>query len=506
MKGIIKRAIQSFKRPNAIRDKTTHSVKMVNGIGYSNKDDPSLSKWYTWAESPDNDILWSLDDLRAKSRNLYMNNELAGAALKKMRTKIVGTGLLPKPTINYQIAGITKEKAREYEKIIKTKFNAWASSTNADFNRMHDFFTIQALVQLSWIMNGDAFVIPKRKKREGVDIELCLQLIEADRVLNPNYSYGKDVKGGVEFAENGDLLRYYIANKHPADGHTEVKGYPVFNSLGRRNILHIFEPERAGQRRGVPLLSSIIYPIKNLGRYKEAELIAAVINASMGFIVETKDADGFINSANFGSSGEEGEIPQERTDKISLEHGMGIIAKEGETIKEFTTTRPNKSYKDFVDAVYEEIGAQLEIPHEVLMSSFKASYSAAKASLEEAHQRFLVCRKLLERTLCQPIYEEFILELIRNGDINCPNFFESSIVRYAFTRCIWVGSGKSSLDPLKEANANSKSLENFTTTRGIIAAESGLDFDEILETRLEEDIKIAEIKKKIQEIGGVSSE
>ncbi len=506
MKGIIKRAIQSFKRPNAIRDKTTHSVKMVNGIGYSNKDDPSLSKWYTWAESPDNDILWSLDDLRAKSRNLYMNNELAGAALKKMRTKIVGTGLLPKPTINYQIAGITKEKAREYEKIIKTKFNAWASSTNADFNRMHDFFTIQALVQLSWIMNGDAFVIPKRKKREGVDIELCLQLIEADRVLNPNYSYGKDVKGGVEFAENGDLLRYYIANKHPADGHTEVKGYPVFNSLGRRNILHIFEPERAGQRRGVPLLSSIIYPIKNLGRYKEAELIAAVINASMGFIVETKDADGFINSANFGSSGEEGEIPQERTDKISLEHGMGIIAKEGETIKEFTTTRPNKSYKDFVDAVYEEIGAQLEIPHEVLMSSFKASYSAAKASLEEAHQRFLVCRKLLERTLCQPIYEEFILELIRNGDINCPNFFESSTVRYAFTRCIWVGSGKSSLDPLKEANANSKSLENFTTTRGIIAAESGLDFDEILETRLEEDIKIAEIKKKIQEIGGVSSE
>ena len=205
------------------------------------------------------------------------------------------------------------------------------------------------------------------------------------------------VKGGVEFAKNGDLLRYYIANKHPADGHTEIKGYPVFNSLGRRNILHIFEPERVGQRRGVPLLSSIIYPIKTLGRYKEAELIAAVINASLGFIVETKDAEGFINSANFGSSGEEGETPQERTDKISLEHGMGIIAKDGETIKEFTTTRPNKSYKDFVDAVYEEIGAQLEIPHEVLMSSFKASYSAAKASLEEAHQRFLVCRKLIRK-------------------------------------------------------------------------------------------------------------
>ena len=482
--------------------KTMTTVKMVNGIGYSNKDDPSLSNWYTYPESPDNDILWDLDDLRAKSRNLYMNNELAGAALKKMRTKIVGTGLLPKPNINYQIAGITKEQAREYEKIIKAKFNAWASSTNADFNRMHDFFTIQALVQLSWIMNGDAFVIPKRKKRPGVEIELCLQMIEADRIVNPRFSYNQLIKGGIEFAPNGDLLKYYIADRHPGDGYSEIKGYPVFNSLGRRNILHIFEPERVGQRRGVPLLASIIYPIKTLGRYKEAELIAAAINASLGFIVETKDAEGFINSS-FGTSGEDGDnLGGKRTEKITLEHGLGIIAENGETIKEFTTTRPNKSYKDFVDAVYEEIGAQLEIPHEVLMSSFKASYSAAKASLEEAHQRFLVCRKLLERTLCQPIYEEFILELIRNGDIDCPRFFEDSAVRYAFTRCIWVGSGKSSLDPLKEANANTKSLENFTTTRGIIAAESGLDFDEMLEARLEEEKKIAEIEKEIQKIRG----
>ena len=498
-----KKVYSTAKRAPTINGTPQTAVKMIGGIGYNNKDDPSLSNWYTQAESPDNDILWDIDDLRAKSRNLYMNNELAGAALKKMRTKIVGTGLLPKPNINYQIAGITKEQAREYEKIIKAKFNAWASSTNADFNRMHDFFTIQALVQLSWIMNGDAFVIPKRKKRAGVDIELCLQMIEADRVVNPRFTYNQLIKGGIELSENGDLLKYYIANRHPGDGYSEVKGYPTFNSLGRRNILHIFEPERIGQRRGVPLLAPIIYPIKNLGRYKEAELIAAAINASLGFIIETKDADGFINTSAFGNSEGAEELGRDRTDKISLDHGMGIIAKDGETIKEFTTTRPNKSYKDFVDAVYEEIGAQLEIPHEVLMSSFKASYSAAKASLEEAHQRFLVCRKLLERTLCQPIYEEFILELIRNGDIDCPKFFESEAVRYAFSRCIWVGSGKSSLDPLKEANANKTNLDNYTTTRGIITAESGLDFEEVLEARYEEEKKIAEIKKKIEkELGG----
>lgn len=471
---------------------------MVNGIGYNNKDDPAISNWVTYAESPDNDILFDLEDLRGKSRNLYMNNEVAGAALKKLRTNVVGPGLLPKPTINFKAVGMTFEQAKEVEKTIKYKFDAWASSSNADYNRMFDFFTIQALVQLSWVMNGDAFVIPKRKARQGIDTRLCLQLIEADRVMNPSGSYGKDLKAGVEFAPNGDLYKFYIANKHPGDMVTKVTGYPVFNSLGRKNILHIFEPERIGQRRGVPILGSLIYPIKNLGKFKSAELAAAVINATLGFIVETKDPDNFVNS-NFGVAGEEEDTQTERTQAIELEHGTGIIAKEGETIKEFTTTRPNKNYKDFVDAIYEELGAQIEIPREVLMSSFKASYSAARASLEQARQRFQVCRKLLERTLCQPIYEEFVLELIANGDIEAPKgFFESSAIRYSFTRCLWVGSGKASLDPLKEAKADSQKLENFTTTRGIIAAEAGLDFDEIIETRLEEERKIQAIKKVME--------
>ena len=134
------------------------------------------------------------------------------------------------------------------------------------------------------------------------------------------------------------------------------------------------------------------------------------------------------------------------------------------------------------------------------MSSFKNSYSAAKASLEEAHQRFQVSRKILERTFCQPIYEEFILELIKNGDIDCPRFFEDESVRYAFTRCIWVGAGKSSLDPLKDANANGKELENFTTSRSIIAATSGYDYEEIFRERAEEEKEIALLEKDLKAI------
>lgn len=502
--NVIDRAI-GFINPKAglsrIKTRKAYNLAQVEQ-GYSNKDDPILSNWKVGANSPDEDILFSLDDLRAKSRSLYMNNDLAGAALKKMRTKTVGSGLLPKPTINYTYLGLKREEAKKLERIIKNKFNAWALSKNSDANRMFSFYELQSLLQLSWVMNGDAFAIPLRKARKGVNIELCVQLLEADRVVNPS-SPNQYTKSGIEFDKNGELLNYYISSSHPSDNlNYTVKKYPAFNSLGRKNILHIFEPERIGQRRGVPILAPIIFSLKQLGKYKNSELTAAVINAMVGLIIESENAedDGFAGNFGMPMDDETDAINSsnsKKEPKISLDYGTLVIGKPGEKIKEFSTTRPNKNFKEFVEAICEEMGANLEISKEVLMSSFKNSYSAAKASLEEAHQRFQVSRKILERTFCQPIYEEFILELIKNGDIDCPNFFEDEAVRYAFTRCIWVGAGKSSLDPLKDANANTKELLNYTTTRSIIAATSGYDYEEIYRERAEEEKELALLDREL---------
>lgn len=92
--NLIDKAIGYFN-PGAgtkrIKDRLKYNNLVKIEQGYSNKDDPVLQNWNVGANSPDEDILYSLEDLRAKSRNLYMNNDLAGAALKKMRTKTVGS-------------------------------------------------------------------------------------------------------------------------------------------------------------------------------------------------------------------------------------------------------------------------------------------------------------------------------------------------------------------------------------------------------------------------------
>lgn len=303
--NLIDKAVSYFNPKKGIERAYTRETLDVIKNGYPNRS-KDIETWSSPPDSPDNDILEDLDDLRGKSRSLFMNNEVAGAVLAKIKTSVIGPGLMVKPVINYKYLNIDRDKAKEYERIIKTKFNAWASSVNSDSSRTHDFYTNQALVCLAWVMSGDVFAIPKRVKRKGVDVDLCIQILEADRIKNPSGS-NESIKGGVEIDKQGSICKYYITDKHPGDGNVEAKGYPIFNSLGRKNILHIFEPERPGQRRGVPLLAPLISSLKQLGRYQNAELTTAVMNAMIALIIEKNEEPQPRVNSNYSGGGKTNE-------------------------------------------------------------------------------------------------------------------------------------------------------------------------------------------------------
>ncbi|MCH5894346.1 phage portal protein, partial [Salmonella enterica] len=67
---------------------------------------------------------------------------------------------------------------------------------------------------------------------------------------------------------------------------------------GRRNVLHVMQDwERPGQRRGVPVLAPVIEALKQLGRYTDAELVAAVVSGLFTVFVKTEAPEGPIGEA-----------------------------------------------------------------------------------------------------------------------------------------------------------------------------------------------------------------
>jgi lambda family phage portal protein len=238
----------------------------------------------------------------------------------------------------------------------------------------------------------------------------------------------------------------------PEFGWATVPAYGT--KSGRRNILHLFEKERPGQRRGIPYLAPVIEALKQVSRLSEAELMASIITSF--FTVFVKSASGNALQDSFTEE-EKVTSPAEVTkDKNLYEMGHGNIMEmqDGDEVQIADPKRPNAAFDPFFTAIVKQISAALEQPYEVVMLCFLSSYSASRAALLQAWKFFLTRRIWLKRELCNPVYQEWLLEAVLKGRIDAPGFFLDPLIRAAWSGAEWDGPGMGQLDPVRETEAS----------------------------------------------------
>lgn len=177
----------------------------------------SMKGWLFGGGSAREDIEDNLDVLRQRSRDLYMGVPLATGAVKTMRTNVVGRGLKLKPTIDREILGITPEEAQKLEKQIEREWALWAENNDCDMARLDNFYELQQLAFSNWLQSGDCLALLPTSKRKNQPYDTRIQLVEADRLCSPYYIDKLDgsIVNGVEVDQNGEVIAYYIANRHP---------------------------------------------------------------------------------------------------------------------------------------------------------------------------------------------------------------------------------------------------------------------------------------------------
>ena len=72
--------------------------------------------------------------------------------------------------------------------------------------------------------------------------------------------------------------------------------------------------------------------------------------------------------------------------------------------------------------------AALEIPADLLLKKFNASYSASRAALLEAWKAFKMRREWLADDFCRPLYEVWMSEAVARGRIYAPGFFTNPAI------------------------------------------------------------------------------
>lgn len=503
--NLLDRAIATISPEKALkREVAKKRLSMVNS-GYGNYGANGTKKsvigWTHGGGSHREDIEDNIDPLRQRSRDLYYGgSNLATGAVKRLRTNTVGVGLHLKASIDEEVLKILPEQARELEEAIEREFSHWADSTNCDMERLDNFYQLQQLALLNALLSGDSFALMKTSKRTGSIYDLRIELIEADRISTPDTERVNPLFcEGVEKNEDGEVVAYHISKFHPLsftdrNPREWVRVAAYGEKTGRRNILHVMNRERIGQVRGVPFLSPVIETIKQLGRYTEAEVLAAVINGLFTVFIEKESTS---DDVPFGEAvPEELQVDAEDEGSIELAPGAVIDLGEGEKANMVNPGRPNPNFDPFVIAVIKQIGAALEIPYEILIMAFNSNYSASRAAILEFFKVVKMYRAWFVTDFCQPIYEEWLSEAVAKGRIKAPGFFSDPIIKSAYCSAEWSGPSAGQLDPTKEVQAADLRVQGGYSTREREARElTGTDFYKNVKQRKREEELLKEVGK-----------
>lgn len=513
--NILERAVSNiFPKWGFRRLQAKTALALAGGYTGASRSKAALRNWNPTVTDANDDINFDLPSLRGRSRDLVRNAPLAGGAINTMVTNVVGTGLSLQSTIDRDYLGMSDEQAEKWQAQVEREFSLWAESLYCDATRAQNFYGLQSLAYRSALESGDVFALTPMLKNQFVPYKLSIQLIEADRVSNPQFKMDTErLVGGIEINEMGEAVACHICNRHPArmrgTGSAEWQRVSMRGgSTGRRNVIHLFDRKRPGQNRGVPVLAPVIEPLKQLGRYTEAELQAAVVSGAFAVFIKM-DSEAF--NSLFEEDGQkylehsmswDGSIGNNTLDGP----GKAVNLLPGESVETTNPGRPNSEFDPFVQAIVRQIGVQLELPFEVLIKHFTSSYSAARAALLDAWRFFRGRREWLSTYFCQPIYETFLEEAIANGRISAPGFFSDPMMRKSYCNAIWIGDGPGSIDPEKEVKAAKLRIETGIST---IASESilhdGVDWETkhrqlSREKQMRDEAGLVEEKEKVVEV------
>lgn len=421
----------------------------------------------------DSAILPDLPTLREESQHMLRNSPIATGAIRTNVTKVVGTGLKVKPQIDRDALRLSPEQADAWEKQAEREYLLATETREFDAERKLPFSLLQGLAFLKSLEDGDVFASMPRIKRPGSPYKIKLQLIEAARVCNKdNAADTNKLSAGVKKDDSGAPVEYHVLNQHPGGSRfwRERKNlsWTVLPAFGKRTgdplCLHIFDQVRPGQTRGVPYLAPVVEMIKQLGRYTDAEIMAAVVSGMLTVFVTSESGQARLGPAptEENPTGD----PDEQVDTTGMELGYGSVLglMPGEKVESVNPGRPNPAFDPFMMAMCRQIGVALELPFELLVKHFTSSYSAARAAMLEAWAYFNRRRQWLVTVLCQPVYEAVITEAVATGRLKAPGFFSDPLIRKAWLGTSWIGDAAGQIDPLKEINAAAKRVEMTITT------------------------------------------
>lgn len=467
-----------------------------------------LATWYSTEHSADSALLPELSMLRSRTADIIRNNGLMSGAVQIHLDNVIGSGLRLNAKPDWRALGIAKgsdEERAEWERNTEARFRTWAEDIDCycDASRKLTFAGLVAQGYRSYLTSFEILATGEWLERPDPGLyRTAIQMLDPMRLDNPpNARDDTHLRRGVVLDDMGAPIAYWISSEGGSYPYSTVlskkwKRVPRETEWGRRLVLHHFDIEQAGQNRGKSGIVSVLAKLKMLEKFEQAHLQAAILNAMYAATIESSMDWNAVGSAlgveDVRQNPVLGYMDNRATwhkDNSIRYNGVKIPHLfPGEELKMTSPQHPNSAFGAFEESVIRYISSGLNLSYEQLSRDYsKTNYSSARAAMLEGWRFFNGRQAFIAGPFATQVYGLWLEESFDRGDIaplpGTPDFWDA---KTSWTKCKWIGPGRSHIDPEKDANASAKEYSLGLTTLEKEASARGEDWEELLEQRAQE--------------------
>ena len=443
--------------------------------------------WMAGASSEDTELMTSLPLMRDRSRQMIRGNPHAANLQRIIEDNVVGTGIGMQCQIKNADGTLNQALNDQIEA-------AWAEWSEAETCHTAGQLSLTDLLRLAMggvFADGEALIRIVPQAFGGGKIPFALEMIEPDLLYENGQGTSRTTQGatvrlGVEVDEWLRPQAYWMRSSHPGD----VTALSALSAAQAKRIpasdmLHLYVVKRWPQTRGVPWMHMALMRMRDMGKYTEAELVAARAAACIvGFVQQDL---GTAPGASYDSK-------RKAPTFVKSEPGVFQRLLPGETFSGFSPSRPNANLSTFMCYMLREVAAGVGVSYEALSRDYSQSnYSSSRLALLNERDLWRTLQHWLIRNYLVKIYRRWLDAAVISGAVKLPADYYTNKKPYQEVR--FKPRGWSWVDPAKEVRAYADAVKNgFMSRSDVISAigngQDREDVDKAIQSDREEAAKL----------------
>ncbi len=440
--------------------------------GVSNS--PRMSNFLASNIGANTSIASNLSTLRGRSRQAIRNNPLAKGAQTTKTANMVGTGI--RPRFNFKDDPDLKKETQEL----------WDDSVpETDWDGNTDFYGQQTIVSNAVFSDGECLAMFRPRSRySDLAVPLQVQLLEADH-LDVAYTTalpnGHKVRMGIEYNKLGKRAAYWLHKDHPGEMYMDNDGTRI--RVPASEIMHVFDPTRPGQQRGLPSSSTILVKLHEIDQCVDAELVRRKTTALFGGFIKTMDAE-------FNPMDLMGDPINGAADMVGLEPGTFPVLNPGQDVVMAEPKDVSGSYTAWMKQQLMDLARGWNITYDQLTGDLsEVNYSSIRAGLLEFRRAIQQEQnKTIIFQFCRPFVQRWIDTAVLTGKLLIPDYAKAK--RRYYRGVTWQPQPWPWIDPYKDIMGEILEMRAGAKNYDMLLTERGLDVDSFFRQLVDEYSKI----------------